>query len=64
MDLNNITIKEVFEKAIMLETKLDMMEKTNTSSIKRFRSYSLFALFLIVINITISILHILISLHP
>ena len=58
--VGEITLKEVYTKAIELETKLDMMGEFDKSSIKRFRGYSLLALLLIIINIIFTIVNLLI----
>lgn len=56
LDDRTITVKEVYERVIQVETKLDMNLRDNRLSAHRFTWYVLLLIFLLAINITLSYL--------
>lgn len=57
MKKDTITTKELFERLVAFEAKVDLIDKTNNRTISVFRVYSLLAIILVIIDIVIDLLH-------
>lgn len=53
---NNITTKELFERLIALETKLDMKTENDKIVARRFKSFTYIIIFIEVINFVFNLL--------
>lgn len=57
MENGNLTLKEVFERLIVMETKLTAMSDDSKKTKRAFQSYVLIMVILLITNIAIITIH-------
>lgn len=58
MENGNLTLKEVFERLIVMETKLTAMSDDSKKTKRAFQSYVLIMVILLIMNISIHLIEI------